>query len=140
VLSENLKIKIYRTIILPAVLSGFQTWSLTLREERRLKVFEDRVLRRKFGPKADEVRWEWRKLHNEVLNGLYCSPTIVREMESRRMRWMGHVARMGERKDAYRVLVGKSEGKKPIGRSRCRWEDNIKMNLPGSGMGRHGLD
>jgi hypothetical protein len=94
-LSKNLKIKIYRTIILPVVLYGCETWSLTLREERRLRVLENRVLRRIFGPKTDEVTWERRKLHNEELNNLYSSPNIVRVMKSRRIRWAGHVARMG---------------------------------------------
>jgi hypothetical protein len=87
--------KIYRTIILPVVLYGCEIWSLTLREKSRLRVFENRVLRRKFGPKRDEVTGEWRKLHNEELSDLYCSASIVRVMKSRRMRWVGHVARMG---------------------------------------------
>jgi hypothetical protein len=89
------KIKIYRTIILPVLLFGCETWSLTLREEHRLKVFENRVLRRIFGPKRDEVTGSWRKLHNEELHGLYCSPSIVRVIKVRGMRWAGHVARMG---------------------------------------------
>ena len=94
-LSITLKIKIYRTIILPVVLYGCETWSLKLREELRLRVFENRVLRRIYGPKRDEVTGEWRKLHNEELNGLYCSPNIIRVIKSMRMRWTGHVARMG---------------------------------------------
>ena len=102
----NLKIKIYRNIILPVVLYGCETWSLTLREETRVRVFGNRVLRSIFGPRRDEVTGEWRKLHNEELNDMYCSPNIVRVIKSRRMRWAGHVARMGERRDAYRVLVG----------------------------------
>ena len=89
-LSKNLKIKIYRTIILPVVLHGCETWSLTLRKERRLRVFENRVLRRIFGPKRDEVTEEWRKLHYEELNDLYCSPKIVQVIILRRMRWAGH--------------------------------------------------
>jgi hypothetical protein len=94
------------------VLYGYETWSLTLREERGLRVFKNMVLRKIFGPKRDEVTGEWRKLHNEELNDLYCSPDIVRMIKSRRMRWVGHVARMGERRGAYRVLVGKPEGKR----------------------------
>ena len=110
------KIKLYRTIILPFVLYGCQTWSLTLREERRLKMFENRALRRIFGPKRDEGTGESRKLHNEELNNLYCSPNIVLVIKSRRMRWAGHVVNMGEGKGVYRVLVGKPEGRRPLGR------------------------
>ena len=106
-LSTNLKIKIYRTIKLPVVLYGCETWSLTLREEHRLKVFENRVLRRIFGAKRDGVTGEWRKLHNEELNVLYSSPNIVRVIKPR-MRWAGHVARMGEWRGVYRVLVGET--------------------------------
>jgi hypothetical protein len=89
-------VKIHKTIILPVVLYGCETWSLALREEHRLRVFENRVLRRIFGPKRDEVTGEWRKLHNEDLHNLYSSPDIIRQVKSRRMRWTGHVARMGE--------------------------------------------
>jgi hypothetical protein len=99
-LSKNLKIKIYRNIILPVVLYGCETWSLILREERRLRVFENRVLRGIFGPKRDEVTGEWRKIYNEELNDLYCSPNVVRVIKSRRMRWAGHVARMA-REEVY---------------------------------------
>ena len=99
-LSKNLKIRIFRTIILPVVLYGCETWLLTLREECRLRVFENRVLRRVFGPKRDEVTREWRKLHNEDLNDLYSSPNIVQVIKSRRLGWAGHVARMG-RGEAY---------------------------------------
>ena len=95
-LSKNLKIKIYRTIILPVVLYGCEAWSLTLREETKLRVFENTVLRRIFGPRRDEVTGEWRRLNKEELNDFYCSPNIVRVIKSRRMRWAGHVARMGE--------------------------------------------
>jgi hypothetical protein len=102
---------------------------LTLREERKLRVFENRVLRRIFGPKRDKVVGEWRNLHNEELNVLCFSPTIVRVIKSRRMRWAEHVAIIGEERGAYRVLVGKPEGKRPMGRPRRRWEDNIKMDL-----------
>ena len=91
-----------------------------MREEGRLKVFENRVLKRIFGPKRDEVTGEWRKFHNEELNDLYCSPNIVRVIKSRRMKWAGHVVRMGEGRGMYRVLVGKPEGKRPLGRPRRR--------------------
>jgi len=128
-LAKNLKIKKYRNIILPFLLYGCEAWSPTLREERRLRGFEYRVLRRMFGLRRDEVTEERRKLHNEELNDLYCSPNIVRVIKSRRMRWAGHVARMGERRGVYRVLVGKTEGKRPLGRLRRRWEDNIKTDL-----------
>ena len=128
-LSKKLKVKIYRTIILPVVLYGSETWSLTLREELRLRVFENRVLRRVFGPKRDEVTGEWRKLHNESLSDLYALPNIVRVVKSRIRRWAGHVARMGEGRGVHRVLVGKPEGNRRLGRPRRRWEDNIKMDL-----------
>jgi len=93
-----------------------ETWLLTLREERRLRVFENRVLRKMFGPKRDKVTGEWRKLHHEELNYLYSSPTIIRVIKSGRMRWAGYVARMGERRSVYRILEGKPEGKRPLGR------------------------
>jgi hypothetical protein len=95
-LSKNTKIKIYRTIILPVVLYGCETWSLTLKDEHRLRVFENRVLRRIFGPKRDGVTGEWRRLHNEELNDLYSSPNIIRVIKSRRNSWTAHVARMGD--------------------------------------------
>jgi hypothetical protein len=92
-------------------------------------VFENRVLRRIFGPKRDAVTGEWRKLHNEQVYGLYSSPNNVRVTKARRMRWAGHAARVGERRGVYRDLVGKPEGKRPLGRPRRRWEDNIKMDV-----------
>jgi len=92
-------------------------------------VFENRVLRKIFGPKRDKVTGEWRKLHNEQLNDLYSSPNIFQLIKPRRMRWAGHVARMGERRGVYRVLVGKHEGKRPLGRPRRRWGDNIRIDL-----------
>ena len=113
---------------MPFVVYGCETWSLKLREERRLRVFENRVLRRIFGPKRDELTREWRKLHHEYLNDLYCLRNIVRVIASRRMRWVGHVARMGERRGVCMVLVGRPEGKRPFGRPRHRWEENIKMD------------
>jgi hypothetical protein len=100
-----------------------------LREERRLRVFENRMLRRVFGPKRDEVTGEWRKLHNEELNDLYSLPNIVRVVKWRRMRWAGRVARMGEDRVVNRVLVGKPEEKRPLGIPKRRWEDNNKMDL-----------
>jgi hypothetical protein len=107
-----------------------------LREERKLRVFENRVLRRVFGPRRDQVTGEWRKLHNEELNDLDSLPNIVRVVKSRRMRWAGHVARMGEERGVHRVWVGKPEGKRPLGRPRRRWEDNIKMDVREVGGGR----
>jgi hypothetical protein len=108
---------------------------VTLREEHRLRVFENRVLRRILGPKRDELTGEWRKLHKEELRDLYSSPSIIRIIKSRRMRWAGHVARMGEKINAYRLLVGKPEGKKPLERPRRRWVDNIKRDLGEVGWG-----
>ena len=93
------------------------------------------VLRRIFGSRRDEVTGEWRRLHNEELNDLYCSPNIVRGIKSRRMRWTGHVARMGEEREVYRFLMGKLEGKRPLGRPRRRWVDNIRMDLQEVGCG-----
>jgi len=103
-------------------------------------MFENRVLRRIFGPEREEVKGEWRKLHNEELNDPYSSPNIVCVIKSRRMRWAGHVARMGERRGIYRVLVGKPEGKRPLGRPRRRWKNNIKMDLQEVVCGGYGLD
>jgi hypothetical protein len=106
-----------------------------LREESKLRVFENKLLRRIFGPRRDEVTGDWRRLHNEEINDLYSSPNIVRVMKSRRMGWAGHVARMGEERGVYRVLVGKLDGKRPLGRPRHRWVDNIRMNLQEVGCG-----
>jgi hypothetical protein len=125
----NLKIRIYKTIILPVVLYESEIWSLTLREEHGLRVFENRVPRRIFGLKKDEVTGEWRKLHIEELRDLYSSPSIIRIIKSRSMSWAGHVPRMVEKMKAYRLLVGKPEGKRPLGRPRRRLVDNIRMNL-----------
>jgi len=106
-----------------------------LREERKLRVLENMVLRRIFGPRREEVTGEWKRLYNEELNDLYPSPNIVRVIKSRRMRWAGHVARMGEERGVYRVLVGKPEGKRPLGRPRRRLVDNIRMDLREVGCG-----
>jgi hypothetical protein len=111
------------TIILPVALHRCETWSLTLR------VFENRVLKRIFEPKRDELTGKWRKLHNEELHDLYSSPSIIRIMKSRRMRWAVHVARKGEKRNWYRLLVGKPEGKRPLRRPRRWWMENIMMDL-----------
>jgi hypothetical protein len=114
-LSKNVKVRIYKTITLPVILYGCETWSLTVKEEHKLRVFENRVLRRIFAPKRDGVTGGWRKLHN-----LTSSPSIIRIIKLRRMRRVGHVARMGEKRNVYRLLVGKPVGKRPLGRPRCR--------------------
>jgi hypothetical protein len=137
-LSRNVKVKIYKSIILSVVLYGCETWSLTLREQHRPRVFENRVLRRIFGPKRDEVTGEWRKLHGGSF--IICTRHQIllgRSNQLRGMRWAGHVALMGEGGNVYRVLVGKPEGKKPLERPRRRWEDGIEMDLReiGGGMG-----
>jgi hypothetical protein len=108
-----------------------ETWSLTLREEHGPRVFENRVLRGIFGPKRDEMIGNWRKLHNEELHNLYCSPSIIRMTKSWRIRWAWHVARMGGNTNAYRILVLTQEEKRPPGRPRHKWEDNIRMDLRG---------
>jgi hypothetical protein len=126
-LSRNLQVKMYSTLILPVVLYGCETWSLTLREEHRLTFFENRLLRRIFGPKRDEITGEWGKLHNGELHILYSSPDIIRQIKLRRMRWAGRVARMGEGRNMYRVLVGKPEGRNHLkdqgveGRMGSKW-------------------
>jgi hypothetical protein len=130
-LSKNIKIEIYKTIIMLVVLYGCETWSLIVKEEHRLGVLENGVLRRIFGPKKDEVTGEWRKLHNEELHDLYLSSSIIRIIKARRMKWAGHVSRMGERRNAYRLLVGKPERR----RSKRRWLDNIRMDLVEVGWG-----
>jgi hypothetical protein len=119
----------------PVVLYECETWSLTLREEHRLRVFENRVLRRIFGPKRDKVTGEWIKLHNEELRDLYSSPSIIRIIKSRRMIWASHVARTDKKRNAYRLLVRKPEGKRPLGRPRLRWADNIRIDLGEVGWG-----
>jgi hypothetical protein len=134
-LSRNLKVKIHKTIILPVVLYGCETWSLILREEHRLRMFENRVLRRIFGPKREEVTGEWRKMQSGELHNLYSSPDIIRQIKSRTMRWAGHVACMGEGRNVYRVLMGNPEGKRPLERSRRRWEYWIIMDLTEIGGG-----
>jgi hypothetical protein len=117
------QIRIYNTIILPGVLYGFETWSLTLREEHRLGVFENRMLRRIIGPKRDEVTGEWK---NCIMKSfMYSSPSIIRIIKVRRMRWVGHVAGIGEKRNAYRLLVGKPEGRRRLGRPRRRWVDLV---------------
>jgi hypothetical protein len=110
--------RIYGTIILPVVLYGCETWSLTLREDHRLRVFENRVLRRIFGQKRDEVIGSWRELRNEEFHGLYSSPSIIRMIKSSTMRWRGHLARFGEKRN----VIGKPEGKRPLGTPKlCGW-------------------
>jgi hypothetical protein len=104
-------------------------WSLVLREKHGLRVFENRVLKRIFGLKGWEVTGEWKKMHSEELHNLYSSPSIIIMMKSRRMRWTGHVARMEEKRNAYRLLVRKLEGKRPLGRQRRRWVDNIRRDF-----------
>ena len=124
-----------REIILPVVLYGCETWSLTLREERKLRVFENMVLRRIFGRRRDEVTGECRRLHNEELNDLYCSPNIVWVIKWRRMRWVGHVARMGEVRGCIGSWWGNRRERRPLGRPRRRWVDNIRMDLQEVGCG-----
>jgi hypothetical protein len=126
-----MKVKIYRTIILPVVFCGCETCSITLREEHSLRVFENRVLRRIFGPRRDELMEEWRKLHSGELPNLYLFPNVIRQIKSRKMSWVGYVARMGEERKLYKVFVGNLEGKTPFGRLRYRWEDGLEWILQG---------
>jgi len=139
-LSKNLKIKIYRTVILPVVLFGCETLSLTLREERELRVFENRVLRRIFGPRRDEVTGEWSRIHNEELNDLYSSPNIVRVTKSRRRKWPCHVARMGVERACIGSWWGNHmegeqwgdlgvDGQKVLERITRRWDVCIRTGL-----------
>jgi hypothetical protein len=114
---------------LPVVLGGCKTWFLILREECRPRIFENNVLRRIFGLKRDEVTGEWRRLHKKELYAVYSSPNSIRVIKSRRLRWAGNVVRMGERRGAYRVLVGIPEGRRPLVRPGRTWEDNIKMDF-----------
>jgi hypothetical protein len=134
-LSGNVKVKIYNTIILAVVLYGCETWSLILRKEHRLRVFENRVLRGMFGPKGDEVTGERRKLHSGELRNLYKSPNIVKQIKAKRMRLAGHVACKGEDRKLCKVLGEKLEGKRPLGKPRSRWEDGIKLNVRKIGWG-----
>jgi hypothetical protein len=118
--SKPLRIKIYKIIILPVVLYGCGTWSVTLREGHRLRVFENRVLRRIFGPKREEVVGGWRRLHNEEFNNLYVSPNNIRVLKSRELGWAEHVQRMGVLRNAQKISVGNLEGKKALGNPRRR--------------------
>ena len=140
-ISEDLTIEIYRTIILRVVLYGCDTWLLTLRKEYRLRMSENRVLRKRIGSKRDQVTGKWRKVRNEELNSPYSSPNIIRVIKSRRTKLAGHVARVGERRGTYRILLGKPERKSPLERPRLRWKCNIKMNLQEEGCGdMHWID
>jgi hypothetical protein len=123
------KVRIYKTIILPVVLYGCETWSLTVRVEHKLREFKNRVLRKTSRVKRDGVTGELRKLQNEELHKLCSSPSTIRIIKSRWMRWAGHVARMREKKNVYRLMVGKPEGRRPLGRPRRRWIYNIKIDL-----------
>jgi hypothetical protein len=137
--SKKLKIKIYKTVILPVVLCGCEPWSHTLREEHRLRVFENRVLRMMFWPKREEDG-SWRKLQNDELHSPHSSPNIVRVIKSRGMRWAGHVSCMWEGRGVYSVLVRRPEIKRPLETHGHRWEYNIKMNLRETGIdGANGI-
>ncbi|PSN50350.1 hypothetical protein C0J52_07583 [Blattella germanica] len=120
---KNINLKIYKTVILPVILYGW------LREEKRLRVFENKVLRKIFGPKRDEETGEWRRLHNTELKDLYGTPDIIRKFKSHRLRWAGHVTHMRDERGVRRILEGKPEGKRPVGRPRMKWENNINHDL-----------
>jgi hypothetical protein len=128
-LSRNVKVRIYKTIILSVVLYRCETSSVTLRKEHRLRVFENRVLKRIFISKRDEVTEKWRKLHNEELHNLSSSPDIIMQIKSRRTKWAVHVARTAKERKFYKVMVEKPEEKRPLGRSRSKWDDGIRMKL-----------
>jgi hypothetical protein len=123
-LSKNIKVKIYKTIILPVVLYGCETWC-----SHSVRVFENRVLRRIFQSRMDDVMGEWRNLQSGELHNLYLLPDIIRQVELRRMTWVGHVATVGEESKMYDVFMGKPKGKRPLGIPRCRWEDGIGVVL-----------
>ena len=129
ILSRNIKLRIYKTIILSVVLYGCETRSLTLKEEKKLRIFENKIARKIFGPRKDEQRDEWRKLHNLELYNLYGIPDIIRTLRLRRLQLARNVARMGNGRRAHKFLVGKSEGTRPRGRSKIRWEDYIIKDL-----------
>jgi len=126
---QKLNIKIYRNIMFSVVLYVCETWPFTCRENRRVRMFENRRLRRIFVLKWDEVTGKWRKQHSEETEDLQCSPNSVRVIKLRTMKWARHVARMADSRDVYRDLLGKPEEKRQLGRPRSRWEDNIKMDL-----------
>ncbi|PSN39682.1 hypothetical protein C0J52_14416 [Blattella germanica] len=127
--SKNIKLKIYKTVILPVILYGCETWTLTLRDEKRLRVFENKVLRKMYGPERDEATGEWRRLQNTELKDLYGKPDIIRKIKSHRLRRAGQVARMGDERGVRKILEGKPEGKLPVGRPRNKWENNINQDL-----------
>jgi hypothetical protein len=133
-LSKKAKLIIYRSIILPVALYGCETWTLTREYENWFRVFENKVLRRIHGPKRDDHTGEWRRLHNEELHSLHAAPDILRVIKSRRLRWAGQVAHMTDDRTVYRVMVGNLQGKRPVGRPRTRWADNVKKDLREVGL------
>jgi hypothetical protein len=137
-LIKHIRTHIYRTEVLPRVLYGREVWSLTLRKKHKLKVFENRMLRNIFGPYRDEVRREWRRVHNEEFYALYASPNIIGVIKSRKKTWAGHVARLWYKRGSYRVLVGRPDSKRPLGKRKRRWDDIIKLDLQDVGWG--GMD